>query len=497
MAAPVPEITRVDGRPRLLVDGRPFLILGLQWDCDSCFCLEEMAPLFPHAVRMGANTAVLPTYWREVEPERGRFDFTMVDHRIRLAREHSMRLVLLWFATWKNGAPCYAPQYVRDDPVTYPRALGPDGRSTVSPCPSSQVTWQRDRDALVALMAHLRETDDARTVIMVQLENEPGIIGSDRCYCADCSARFEAEDWAGRYGDSAAEAFSVSGIAGYIDRLAAEARAAYALPLCVNVWLAPDEDPVPGRYPSGGAVQHMLGLFRQLAPHIDLIAPDTYATGCEPFDAVCRTYARPDNPLYIAEHGSSLAARPELNVFYAIGRHGSLGFDPWAIDACFPEPWDPPLVAPVGGEWSPVAHMLRDSYVPIGRAVEAIVDAQGTDRIFTFVQESEDAGPLAWEVSDRLTVTVRFRDRGHKGRGMAIRLADDEILVLGVGFVAAFRHPGAEHQPVPVRLVEWGLYDRDRWVCRHPIRRERLRRLGQAVAFLEPGAARVWLDFGG
>jgi len=61
-----PRLERIDGRVRLLVDGQPFLILGIQWDCDSCFSREEMHPLFPQAARLGANAATLPTYWREV-----------------------------------------------------------------------------------------------------------------------------------------------------------------------------------------------------------------------------------------------------------------------------------------------------------------------------------------------------------------------------------------------------------------------------------------------
>src|SRR5690349_199790 len=103
------QIVRVDGRPRLLVDDKPFLILGLQWDCDSCFSAEEMNPLFPHAARMGANTAVLPTYWREIEPTPGSYEFGMVDERLRVARANGLRIVLLWFATWKNACPFYAP----------------------------------------------------------------------------------------------------------------------------------------------------------------------------------------------------------------------------------------------------------------------------------------------------------------------------------------------------------------------------------------------------
>lgn len=228
---PLPQIVEVDGRYRMLVDGQPFLILGLQWDCDRCFSAEEMNPLFPHAARMKANTATLPTYWREVEPEPGHYDFRMVDERIQQARANGMRIIPLWFATWKNASVFYATDYIRNDPDTYQRALDADGNPTVSLCPLSEVTWQRDRDALIAMMEHIKAVDDERTVIMLQMENEPGIMGSDRCYCPVCNERFKKENWEAKHGENAAEAFSVVSIASYSDRLSAEAKAD---PLFVN-----------------------------------------------------------------------------------------------------------------------------------------------------------------------------------------------------------------------------------------------------------------------
>ena len=193
MTEAIPQIVRVDEQPRLLVDGRPFLILGLQWGCDSCFSKEEMNPLFPHAVAMGANTAVLPLYWREVEPLPTQYDFHMIDERIRQAQTNHLRIILLWFATWKNACAFYAPDYIRNDSNTYPMALDRNGQRTVSPCPLGETTWQCDRNALVAVMQHLREVDQGHTVIMVQVENEPGILHSDRCYCSRCNERFERE----------------------------------------------------------------------------------------------------------------------------------------------------------------------------------------------------------------------------------------------------------------------------------------------------------------
>lgn len=488
----LPRLDRRDGRTRLLVDGRPFLVLGLQWDCDSCFSAEEMAPLFPHAARMGANTAALPVYWREIEPTPGCFAFGMVDERLRQARAHGLRVVLLWFATWKNACPFYAPTDVRDDPEAYPRALDRRGAPTVSLCPSAPETWRRDRDALIALVTHLRDTDEARTAIMVQVENEPGILGSDRCYCPRCDERFAAGAWATEWGADAAEAFSVASVADYIERLAAAAKAVYPLPLYTNVDLGPAVGGIPGAdSPSGGAVPAMLDMFRQHLRHVDFIAPDIYASGYRDFARLCRIYGGEGRPLYIAEHSSSPTGRAERNVFYALGEHGALGFDPWAIDAVFPHQETPPLVDPVGGEWGPQASALRDSYQAIARAIAPIVAAQGTNRLFTAVQEAAE-DRTGWAATG-CDVLIAYHRRDGAGRGLVIQVAPDEFLLIGLGFDVRFRRPRPDGRPRPIVVAEWGRFEGDRWVALHPIRREHLESVGAPVKLLEPGVARVVL----
>lgn len=486
MSKPMPQIVRLPGHSRLLVDGEPFLLLGLQWACESCFSKEEMNPLFAHAARLGCNTAVTPLYWREIEPEPGQRSFKMLDERIAQARANGLRLVLLWFATWKNAHAFYAPDYIRNDPDTYPRARDRDGKPLISLCPSAESTWQRDRQALVAAMEHLREVDDERTVILFQLENEPGIIGSDRCYCATCSERFAAGDWEDRWGARAAEAFSVASVQGYIDRLAVEARAVYPIPLYVNVWLSGLAGSRPGRdYPSGGAVSHMLELALEQLPHVDLVGPDIYRHGYRDFQRLCQEYGAGGNPLYIAEHSSSPTGRAERNVFYAIGQYGALGFDPWAIDSPFPERTPPPMVDPVSGEWGPQAYWLRDSYVAIGAAMQPIIEAQGSDRLFTFVQEEGEAS-AGWQ-ADGVDVVVTYRDRDNAGRGMILQQSANEFLALGVGFGLAFHRPAPDGSPLRVLSVERGRYEGRRWIPLHPVE-------GAHTSFLEPGAARIVVE---
>ncbi len=286
-------------------------------------------------------------------------------------------------------------------------------------------------------------------------------------------------------GPRAAEAFSVVSIATYIDRLAAEAKAVYPLPMYQNVWLATFGG-MPGRnYPSGGAVQHMLDLALEHTKHLDLLGPDIYMHGYRQFHSLCQTYATGDNPLYIVEHSSSPTGRAERNVFYAIGQYGAIGFDPWAIDSPFPERDVPPPVDPIGQEWAPQAYALRDSYVAIGRAIEPIVEAQGTDRLFTFVQEPGETW-AGWAAKG-CDLVIHYTNREGAGRGMAIQLGDNEFLVLGTGFRVTFQRPYPGGTPRREKSVVKGEYIGDRWVPLHLIE-------GKHAYFLEPGVARVELE---
>jgi len=236
----------------------------------------------------------------------------------------------------------------------------------------------------------------------------------------------------------------------------------------------------------------VLDFYRQQCRHIDLVAPDIYSPSRRDFSDLCQRYRANGNPLFIAEHSSSVNGRAERNVFYAIGIFGALGFDPWAIDSPFPERYGPPLVDSIGGEWGPQAAWLRDSYLAIGRAMEPIVDAQGTNRLFSFVQEEAEGG-TAW-AAEGCDVFIRYPTPEGMGRGMVIQRAAGEFIALGAGFEISFRTARPEGHPVPLRSAEWGYFKGNEWVTLHPMRREHLESVGNPLEFLEPGAARMMLD---
>ena len=192
LAAQPPHFAEGREHPALIVDGEPFLILGAQTNNSSNYP-AMLDSVWPVVHRIGANTLVMPVAWEQVEPVEGEFDFSFVDHLLEQARAHDKRLILLWFATWKNNGPNYAPAWVKLDNARFPRVVREDGLVLNSLSPHAQATLDADRRAFARLMAHLRERDARRTVILVQPQNEPGTYGSVRDFSPLAQSVFEGE----------------------------------------------------------------------------------------------------------------------------------------------------------------------------------------------------------------------------------------------------------------------------------------------------------------
>src|SRR5579875_3626047 len=126
LAAEAPRMIQKDGRYALLVDGKPFLMLGGQIHNSSAWP-SELPQVWRSMEALHANTIEAPVYWEQFEPEPGRFDYTNIDAVLTGARAHGLHVVLLWFGTWKNGNMHYAPTWVKSDTAKYPRVIRPDG----------------------------------------------------------------------------------------------------------------------------------------------------------------------------------------------------------------------------------------------------------------------------------------------------------------------------------------------------------------------------------
>src|SRR6185369_16262472 len=140
---------------------------------------------------MHANTLEVPLYWEQIEPQRGKFDFSLIDTLLTQARQHHVRLVLLWFATWKNGSNHYVPEWMKNEASKYPNIIGKNGKPVDSPSPHIKEMMEADSKAFAAVMRYLKTADTRHTVIMVQVENEPGSWGSVRDYSPAAQKLFD------------------------------------------------------------------------------------------------------------------------------------------------------------------------------------------------------------------------------------------------------------------------------------------------------------------
>ena len=341
--APLPQVVTRDGRHALLVDGKPFLILGAQVNNSSNWP-QALEDVWPAIGMVKPNTVMVPVAWEQVEPEEGTFDFSFVDTLLEQAREHEVRLILLWFATWKNNAPHYAPSWVKLDNERFPRVVTEDGRTLNSLSPHGQATLEADRKAFVQLMRHLRQADPQRTVIMVQPQNEPGTYGGVRDFSPLAQQVFDGPvpqalldmrglppgTWREVFGADADEVFHAWHIARFIDQVAEAGKAEYPLPMLVNAALRGPFNPgQPGQYASGGPTDNVLDVYKAAAPHIDLLAPDIYMPEYTHYTTVLERYSRPDNPLFVAETGNR--GEYARYFFSALGQQ-AIGWSPFGID---------------------------------------------------------------------------------------------------------------------------------------------------------------------
>jgi len=343
---PLPRIVQKDGRHALFVDDAPYLILGAQANNSSGW--PAMLPkVWPAIAYLHANTLEVPVYWEQFEPEQGHFDYSIVDTLLAQAREHHVHLVLLWFGTWKNGSSHYIPLWMKKSPEQYPRMVGAKGLPVDSPSPFAGETLKADISAFTTLLRHLKTVDSQRTVLMVQVENEPGTWGSFRDYSPAAQKMFEAPvpaqllsalhntaagsaNWEQAFGEDAEEFFHAWSVARYIEQIAAAGKSVYPLPLYVNAAL---RDPFgTGHHldhEMGGATDNVIPIWKAAAPSIDLLAPDIYMEGSAEYLKVLDLYQRPDNALFVPETGGNpIYSR----YFFAALGHQAIGFSPFGLD---------------------------------------------------------------------------------------------------------------------------------------------------------------------
>ena len=317
---------------------KDFVILGGELSNSAATSVSDIDEVLPRMKALGLNTVLVPVYWEFLEPVEGQMDFTLVDRTIDVARQQGLKIVPLWFGAWKNSMSCYAPAWFKRDVKRFPRAVTKEGKSLeIASCFSDNVL-QADLKAFTALMRHIAEKDPQReVVIMMQIENEIGMLESARDHSPLAEKAYKQEQWAERYGtdDYADEKFMALHYARYVEHLAKAARRLHDMPLYVNAAMN-SRGRKPGEYPSAGPLAHLADIWKAGAPSIDILAPDIYDTG---FKSWASQYAMPLRPqdggkvknrLFIPE--SRCCENSGVRALYAFGEHQALGFSPFAID---------------------------------------------------------------------------------------------------------------------------------------------------------------------
>ena len=495
---PIPQIVKQGAKYTFLVDGKPFLILGGQVDNFSSWLPgpsyhtvlpipDEIAKVLPGFKSYNANTIEFPVHWGYIEPKEGEFDFAAFDQIVRDIRAHSLRAIVLWFGTWKGGDDTFLPDWVRSNPARFPKALDEEGKATRTLSPHGATTLEADRKAFTALMKHIRAFDENdRTVILVQVENEAGILGSARDHSAEANKSFNGPvpaefatalkkqpgTWVQVFGRQfAEEAFTTYYMARYINSVAQAGKDAYPLPMCLNVWMGGPGTNAFGRpgdsYPSGGGQAHTLDLWKATAPAIDVIAPDIYDRSAVNYRTDLADYARPDNPLLMVETGEG--KEYARYCFMAIGEYAAIGFAQFGVGI-------KEYGATADGEFGPQFADVAGDFRLLRNAAPVIAEMQGTKKLQSAIEE-ENIGRRLLSF-DRYDVMVRFpaamgRQPGWgepraptipSGRALLAQVQPDEFLILGFDSTIDFRPTVISgHKEARFVQVEEGVYQDGVW----------------------------------
>ncbi len=477
-AQDLPRLEKKDDRFALLVDSKPYLILGAQINNSSSWP-SALPNAWKAAEALHINTVEAPVYWEQMEPAPGSFDFSTVDLLVRQAREHNLHLILLWFGTWKNGQNHYVPEWVKSDVKQFPREENAYGKLLDVMSPVSEANLDADKKAFAALMHHVKELDGTQhTVLMIQVGNESGSVGSVRDFSPAAQRLFAGDvpkelvralhlqpgTWSQVFGVDADERFAAYYTAHYIGEVARAGKAEYPVPMYCNVWiiypvhaLENRDRAYPGQeYPSGGPEQPNLLIWKAAAPAIDILAPDFYSDDATLFRETLAVYHRSDNPVFIPEtHAGSTFGR---YFFYALGS-GAIGFSPFGIDrpggvaAQTPEQAGSAQVAAGFAQRPPSA---GDNYALFGPAESAIAQLNFEGKLKTVVEEKGLARQTVHFQGVDAIVSFGFPQSDGaqppgtptlQGRVMVAQTGPLDFVLTGFDASVSFALPGAPASP--------------------------------------------------
>lgn len=481
-----PRLVKTNGVTQLYTDGKPFLILGGELGNSSASDINYMRPIWPKLRSMHLNTVLAPVYWELMEPQQGKFNFTLVDSMIAGARKQNLKLVLLWFGTWKNSMSCYAPEWIKLNQQTYERAIDTKGHGLEILSAFNKNNLQADITAFAALMKHIARVDSiAHTVIMVQVENEIGMLTEAREYTAAANLAYGRKvpdvlinylkknknelvpeflmlwqkngflttgSWEEIFGKSLStdEIFQAWQYAVYTNAVAQAGKKEYDIPMYVNAALN-YKNVNPGQYPSAGPLPHLMDVWQAGAPEIDILSPDFYNPYFRHYSDL---YFRRNNPFFIPE----IRSEPDnaAKVFLTLGHYKAIGFSPFSIESVHD-----PLEEPIAKSYALLQQLspLILEYQPTGKIEGVLLDS-------VFQKQQIMLGNYTLNISHEYTLgwSPGSKDPAWpESGGLIIQTSENEFIVAGTGIVVTFSSSTDSNTVVGILRADEGVYINSEW----------------------------------
>ncbi len=483
----LPEIRKYNGIDTLFVDNEPFIILGGEIHNSSASNLEYMAKkVWPSLEGLNMNTLIVPIYWDLVEEKEGIYDFTLIDGLIEQARDNNMHLVLLWFGLWKNSESTYIPTWMKKDLKTYFRARKVNGEALNTISPLCQLAIEKDANALTRIMERIKEIDEnENTVIAIQIENEIGLLGTDRDYSNIAEKEFvknvpydlEKEfsvhgNWSECFGNESGEFFMAYYFAKAVEYITESAKRIYNLPCYANAWLK--QYPwFPGSYPSGGPVVSMHKIWKLMAPSLFCLAPDIYV----PYvPKIMEEYSQNGNPLFIPEvRKDAVTASYAL---YAFGKYNTICYSPFAIEEFGLKPDEiikPPMELLISLNIDPSAFDIEGSKEYLSSVYKLMEEIKpiyfryrNTKHLKSYVKTSEiDYGTFL--EFDRYNLQIAYNQKQPLkplAAGMIYEVGENSFYIIGMmSNIKVFPKLG-ENKKVDILKLEEGVFENGKWIRR-------------------------------
>jgi hypothetical protein len=480
----IPRLVKHGDGFHLIVNDKPFLILGGELGNSNASTTEYLESIWPKLVKMNLNTVLVPVYWELVEPVEGKYDFSLIDYAITSARKNNMKIIFLWFGSWKNSMSCYVPGWIKENQEKYPRSKSERGVSQEILTPFNENNLKADIKIYKALMKHIKEVDEKeQTVIMMQVENEIGMLPDARDYCEEANKKFGgnvpkellsylkenyefltdelkeklknknlnvSSTWEKLLGKGldTDEIFMAWYFACYTNAVAKAGKEEYPIPAYVNAALI-RPGYKPGQYPSAGPLPHLRNIWNAGAPQIDMLAMDIY------FKNYAEWLAKFDwkgNPVFIPEADRMQGA---ANAFYAIAQHNAFGYSPFSVE----------------NTENPDNNQFHQAYDVLNQLKPIILDALGKKRMAGILLDSakqtteikignyiltakhEHSWPYA---NKQPGSTLRFG-------GMVIMMSPDEFYIAGTGIIITVTPQTTDGSIAGIKSDEEGNFVDGKW----------------------------------